>query len=122
MIALTACQFCTSPALANPPEAVTWAPVQESSASGSRPAWEALPTDDKGVTRSVKWTVVDDNQPDAAQTTSLQPSKTRRRDTRPYPVTGGVFHIKRNEEFLPAITHFIPSGYGASFGHISMGL
>ena len=37
-------------------------------------------------------------------------------------VTGGAFHIKRNGEFLPAITHFIPSGYGASFGNISLGL
>lgn len=122
LMALIACQFCTPPSLANPTETVRWRPVQESSGSTSRrPAWEPVPMQ-QGSVRSIEWAVVDDNEADAAQTATLQPSSTRRRDTRPNPVTGGVFHIKRNDEFLPAITHFIPSGYGASFGHVSMGL
>ena len=122
IIALIAYQSCTPPSLANPTETLTWTPVQESSGSTSRrPAWEPLPMLQENV-RSIEWVVVDENEPDDAQTASLKPSSTRRRDTRPKPVTGGVFHIKRNDEFLPAITHFIPSGYGASFGHVSMGL
>ena len=115
-----------------------WTPIDAKKNAGSKsPEWHVMEDKHPSNTTKATWRVTttpietdpnkiltertDDWKDSDHEETNRQilNSKINESD---YHVTGGVFHIKRNNDFLPAITHFIPSGFGASFGHVSMGL
>lgn len=114
--------IANSPAsLANQSGSVKWTPVEQSVESSPKvPVWTQIPA--KGRKTEIIWTKIDDDEPNPTTKANNQVATNEVPKSFPHPVTGGVFHIKRNDQFLPAITHFIPSGYGASFGNISTGL
>lgn len=94
-----------------------WTPIEAAPSSQNSIRWTPV-IERQSHHNQVDWVKVEDDNlsPSPSQLASQHKSPPS------YPVTGGVFHIKRNNEFLPAITHFIPSGYGAAFKHFSAGL
>ena len=94
---------------------------EESSPKKAKPLWRVTTTPIKTDSHKIFSQSTDGRKDDDHEEIKTQIANSKFNQT-DHHVTGGVFHIKRNKEFLPAITHFIPSGYGASFGHVSMGL
>ena len=100
----------------NPTQASTESSLQWST-SGSTTATEPTP--------AVIWQAVDPteviNTDDIASEDSDDSNQIASSRT-PQPVTGGMFQVKRADQWLPSITQRIPNGFGGSFGDFQTGL
>ena len=80
---------------------------------------------DNGPVDSVIWQAVDPN--DVINTEGIasddsDDSSQIAASPMPLPVTGGMFQVKRADQWLPSITQRIPNGFGGSFGDFQTGL
>lgn len=113
-----------SPCAQSKPYVPTWNPVKESKKQTKVLDWTPV-AEELDHQQQIEWKAIGDDSLDSEparlpnETNIITATGPKRYQN---PVTGGTFHIKRNEQFLPAITHFIPNGYGASLGHFSLGL
>ena len=123
LLALTA-GLLPQTALAQP---VQWAPVEGSQVRPAAPVvWEVVPNTAPAQPQTpVSWEVV----PPGEENSPLNPitpppnSLADQQPKAPEPyVTGGLYQVKRGNEWLPSISQRVPNAYGSTFGTLQTGL
>ena len=100
-----------------------WQTVPGSAAKPPGVVWEAIPTEPAAApSPAVSWEPVPAGEPalPAPQpTTAATEPAPAAKD--PY-ITGGLYQVKRGNDWLPSISQRVPNGFGSTFGTLQTGL
>ena len=119
--------------LCMPAKAIEWEPVHKAhgASHSKRINWERV-DDSKNPPKPIIWTATDEDPTfiPGDKRNKITPSKKRQHAHRiadiqnrpPAPVTGGLYQVQRNDEWLPSISQRIPTGFGSTFGTAQLGL
>ena len=104
-----------------------WAPLPDSKAKpAAGVVWEVVPSSQPAQsTPSVSWQVVPPDEANAPLNSPVpsSPAVAEQLPKAPEPyVTGGLYQVKRGNEWLPSISQRVPNAYGSTFGTFQTGL
>ncbi len=112
-----------------PSGAQEWQRVEATQETKPRPSslvWEAVEPSDTSVTASLQWSIVEPEDLAAYQQSLVELAAQQTASPTPIApkpfVTGGLFQVKRGDEWLPAISQRVPNAYGSTFGTLQTGL